>query len=86
MHILPDHPRAVADITSTRGPCIPRMFYSMLLDHQSFKEKGRGDLKKAKLFNNCIKYPFLTYHYHRFVKTCNTVYLHVNMCIHLFYI
>ena len=55
MHFMPDHPRAVHMSPAARGPCIPRMLNSMLLDHQRFMEKGRGDLKKAKLFNN---YPF----------------------------
>ena len=58
-HFMPDHPRAVAHMSpAARGPCIPCMLDSMLLDHQRFMEKGRGDLKKAKLFNNCIEYPF----------------------------
>ena len=42
---------------AARGPCIPHTLDSMLLDHQRFMEEGRGDLKKAKLFNNCIEYP-----------------------------
>ena len=31
-------------------------------------------LKQAKLFNNCIEYPFLTYQYHRFVETSKGIF------------
>ena len=41
---------------AARGPCIPPTLDSMLLVHQRFMEEGRGDLKKSKLFNNCIEY------------------------------
>ena len=67
---------------AARGPCIRRTLDSMLLDHQRFMEESRGDVTKAKLFNNCIEYPFFNI---PLSQTCNTVYadLTINMCIHL---
>ena len=53
MHFMPDHLRAVADVTcpAIREPCMPPALDSMLLDRQRFMEGG-SDLKKAKLLNN----------------------------------
>ena len=53
---------------------MPPTLDSTLLDHQCCMEGG--DLKNAKLFNNCIEYPLLTYHCHRYVVPCNDVYMH----------
>ena len=60
VHFMPDHPRAVAYVTMQQleGLAFLARWIPCFMRHQRFMEEGRGDLKKAKLLNNCIKYPF----------------------------
>ncbi len=41
-----------------RGYNTPRTLESLRADHSRYMTIGGGNLKKAKLFNNCIEEPF----------------------------